>query len=226
MTKRSPHIDDVFEALSPLMCDLSPKEQRVALALYELLARGKSVRLGELSESMASSTDDTLGMLDAPGLKSLTHYNESGAIIGFGGLAVVSMKHRFTIDDRTLYTWCAWDGLFLADILGVTAEIESTCPETDAALRLTVSRDGVTSMEPEDMVLSFLLPNAPLFEQETSQTISSFCHYIHFLASPEAAEAWTARHEGTFVLSIADAFTLGKMNNDARFGAALHRAGS
>ena len=42
------------------------------------------------------------------------------------------MSHRFEVAGRTLYTWCAWDSLFLPQILGQEAEVESTCPLTAA----------------------------------------------------------------------------------------------
>ena len=52
---------------------------------------------------------------------------------------------------------------------------------------------------------------------------TGFCRFVQFLASPEAAEAWTARHPGSFVISIAEGFEIGRLTNAARFGQALAR---
>ena len=177
----------------------------------------------EIAQVQSRDVHDVSALLQTPALDSLIYRDDDGLIVGFGGLAVVPMNHRFRVNGRTLYTWCAWDALFLVDVLNVRAEIESTCPQTGTAIHVTVSRAGVERIEPKEAVISFLFPDAPLFEQSAGQTIASFCHYVHFLASPEVAEQWTAKHEGTFALSVDDGFRLGRMHNDARFGAVLDR---
>jgi hypothetical protein len=40
--------------------------------------------------------------------------------------------------------------------------------------------------------------------------IERFCHFIHLFASREAAENWVREHPGTFVISIEDAFEVGR----------------
>jgi len=52
-------------------------------------------------------------------------------------------------------------------------------------------------------------------------TIESFCGSIHFFASRETAEAWTAHHPGTFVISIEDGFDIGRHTNAAHYGDVL-----
>ncbi len=43
--------------------------------------------------------------------------------------------------------------------------------------------------------------------------IASFCHYIFFFESAEAAALWSEEHPGTFVLSLERAFELGRKTN-------------
>ncbi len=64
-------------------------------------------------------------LLEHPNLKCLTYTDREGQIIGFGGLAVREMPHRFKVDGRT---WCAWDSLFILGILGLEADVESPAP--------------------------------------------------------------------------------------------------
>lgn len=216
-------IDTVFDTLTAKLCDLDEAEQLVALALYQELLCGVPVSDNQIAQVQIRDVHDVSALLQTPALDSLIYRDDDGLIVGFGGLAVVPMNHRFRVNGRTLYTWCAWDALFLVDVLNVRAEIESTCPQTGTAIHVTVSRAGVERIEPKEAVISFLFPDAPLFEQSAGQTIASFCHYVHFLASPEVAEQWTAKHEGTFALSVDDGFRLGRMHNDTRFGAVLDR---
>lgn len=66
-------------------------------------------------------------------------------------------------------------------------------------------------------VVSFLRPEGKF----DAHVIESFCHYVHFFASPEAAETWTAEHPGTFTLSLTEAFEIAQLTNRAKFAAAL-----
>lgn len=223
MNTPSRTLDEVFAPLSAALPTFSESEQRLAVALYRLLAQGDRVPPERLAAKLDLPAPDVVRWLGGAGLKSLVYYDDARRIVGFGGLAVVPTAHRFVTDGRTLYTWCAWDALFLPEVLGLSADIESTCPQTATSIRLTVSPHGVESVAPAETVMSFLLPDAPLFENTTAQTIASFCHYIFFLASPERGAEWVARHDGTFLLSLSDAFRLAQMNNEVRFGAALTR---
>lgn len=64
-------------------------------------------------------------------------------------------------------------------------------------------------------------PEVTAERDECYNVVTSFCHYIFFLASAEAGARWTARHEGTFVLTLSQAIELAKRANAATLGAAL-----
>jgi alkylmercury lyase len=138
-------------------------------------------------------------------------------VIGFWGLSIRPMPHRITVNAHTLYTWCAWDTLFLPELLGATAEIESTCPTTGQPITLTVDGTKVTGRHPAETVLSFLHRDEPF----DADSIATFCHYVHFFANPEAAAEWTGEHEGTFTLSLADGSAVAGLTNRARFPSIL-----
>ena len=85
-------------------------------------------------------------------------------------------------------------------------------------MRLTVTPHGVESAEPAGLSVSFLFPEA---EAMNANVIMSFCHYVHFFNSQEAAQPWLAQHPETFLLSLDDAHELGRYMNRARYGSAL-----
>lgn len=51
--------------------------------------------------------------------------------------------------------------------------------------------------------------------------IGTFCSYVHYFPSEEAARQWAKRSEGTYVVSIAEGFEFGRLYNHAQLGAAL-----
>lgn len=193
-TMHPPTVDQYWEALRAALPELSPEDQRAAVALYRKLAQGRPLGAGDVAEALEVSVDDT-----AP------------------------MHHRFTVNGRTLWTWCAWDSLFIPEILGETARIESSDPGTGEVVRLTVSPTRVEAVEPEGAVVSFLLPDAHDFDTSAANVMAKFCHFVFFFASRGSGERWVARHPGTFLYSVDDAFALAKRLNAQNFGPALPR---
>ena len=83
----------------PTMTD---EERRLGLEVYRQLARGEPVLRFSLAEALDVPTHDVDELLGHPNLQCLTYTDNNGRIIGFGGLAVREMPHRFRIDGRTL----------------------------------------------------------------------------------------------------------------------------
>lgn len=189
-------------------------EQRVAVALYRMLGEGAPVAITRLAAALRMPEETIRTTLDC----CAVFYDRTGAVVGFGGLTVVEMPpHTLIVNGRRLYTWCAWDSLFIPGILGKTAHLESLCPVTRSPVSMTVTPAGVRDLAPPTAVVSFLTPNRR-FDQNV---IDSFCHFVHFFQTPQAGEEWTSRHPGTFLLSVEEAFALGQLTNARNFGDAL-----
>src|SRR5438876_7731741 len=120
-------------------------------------------------------------------------------------------------DGRTLYTWCAWDSLFIPVILGEEAEVESPAPGSTVHVRLRVSPRGVQRVQPPSAVMSFLLPSAETFQADALKAMAAFCHFIFFFPDSHSAAGWTKSHPDTTVISMSDAFELGRRMVSARW---------
>ena len=215
MLQMQPDIDALAGHLLRAFPALDPAGQRLSLALYRELARGAPVSPSSLADRAGMPADAVVRLLRSwPGV----YYDGEQRVIGFWGLAIAPMPHRLRVDGRNLYAWCAWDTLFLPALLGTGAEVESSCRATGAPVRLTVTPHNVKPAEPAELSVSFLLPGA---EAMSANIITSFCHYVHFFSSQEAAKPWLAQHPETFLLSLDDAYELGRYMNQARYGSAL-----
>ena len=201
--------------IAAAMPDLDLSLQQAALTLLRLLAQGEPVDVQCLSEAVglpAAYVDQTLER--SPGV----FRDDRHRVVGFMGLSVIEISdHRIHIGGRSLWAWCAWDTLFLPELLGETSRVSSRCPSTGAGISLTVTPNGPVDLAPPEMVVSFLAPE----QRFDANVLQSFCHFVHFFASPDAVASWTAEHPGTFPLSIDDAYRLGQLTNRATFGAAL-----
>jgi alkylmercury lyase len=215
ITADTDRIDALAAQIGAAMPELDPALQRAALTLLRLLAVGEPVAVQRLADALAlpaADLDETLER--SPGVLR----DDQRRIIGFMGLSVAPIsEHRLHVERRSLWAWCAWDTLFLPELLGETARVSSRCPSSGAAISLSVTPDGPADLAPRETVVSFLVPE----RQFDANVLQSFCHFVHFFASPNAAASWTAEHPGTFSLSIDDAYRLGKLTNRASLGTAL-----
>ncbi|MGA6949052.1 MAG: organomercurial lyase, partial [Solirubrobacterales bacterium] len=98
-----------------------------------------------------------------------------------------------------------------------TAHVSSRCPPTGERISLTVTSAGVTDLAPPEAVVSYLVPEKGF----DADVVHSFCDFVYFFASPDAAATWTAERPGTFPLTVEDVYRLGQLTNRASFGAAL-----
>ena len=202
--------------------NLSRERQRIASQIYRLLSEGNPVSIADLSNSLR---------MDQKIVKSITdkwsgiYYDDDSRIIGYWGLAIDKMGHRFNVDDKNLYTWCAWDALFIPQIIGKTAAVESRDPVTKEMVKLTVTpTDGITKIEPSQAVISFMIPDT---DKVRSDVIKSFCHYVHFFESSVSAEEWISESDKKneiFILPIDEAYELGLRRNELQLGFILESA--
>lgn len=192
---------------------LDADERRLSISLYRALARGEPVAPPALAEAVEMAPEAVAQRLKAwPGV----YYDDAGRVIGYWGLSLRPMRHRLRVADRTLFAWCAWDTLFLPALLGARAEVESACQASGTPVRLAVGTKAIEAAEPAGLQVSFVLPQA---EALKSDVISSFCHYVHFFRSARDAAPWLEAHAGALLYPLEDAFEIGRIRNQARYGA-------
>jgi hypothetical protein len=184
-------------------------------------ARGGAVQthrvdLEELANAIARARPD----LDPTGERvAMTTYRllaqgrpvtttDVAAAAGFPAAAVAGLLDRWP---------GAWDTLFLPGILGQTARVTSTCPTTGEAIGLLVGPHGVVERSHPGAVVSFLRPERAF----DADVVQRFCHFVHFFTDAGAGQGWVATHPGTFLLSLEEAFGLGRLANQRTFATTL-----
>ena len=205
-----PALAGEFTAAQP---ELDARGQRLALALYRLLGEGEPVRPEDLAERFSLPVEEVAALLE----EAPVQRDEEGRVVALGGLTLRPTSHALEVDGRTLHAWCALDTLFLPELLGRPARIRSTCPQTGETISLTVDAEGVHEVAPRGAVMS--LHDASGLDPKDA--IATFCSFVHFFASGEAARVWTERSEGSYVATIAEGFKFGRLFNHGLLGAAL-----
>ncbi len=216
-----PELNEYWAALRPHLPRFSVEEQRAAVALYRQLAEGKPVTDAQLARTLGCSLAKIRAVLERESIKCLTYGDDQGRILGFGGLAVTAMHHRFEVDGRVLSTWCAWDSLFIPEILGRPARVSSADPQSGEVVRLVITPQRIESVDPKGTQISFIWPDAEIFGASAANVMVKFCHFIFFFASRSSGEHWVDKNPGTFLYSLDDAFALARRVNAYNFGSEL-----
>jgi hypothetical protein len=153
-------LDELAGEIATALGDLDPAGQRLAIALYRLLAAGHAVAVADLATAAGLPESEVAATLDGwPAVFT----DSQGRITGFWGLAIteLSSAHRYESGGKVLYAWCAWDTLFLPARLGQAARVTSACPLTGEPITLTVTPEGISGTSHPQAVVSFLMPGEP-----------------------------------------------------------------
>jgi alkylmercury lyase len=118
------------------------------------------------------------------------------------------------VEQRTLFAWCAFDTLTYPVDLHLSAQVTSRCPVTGRSIRLTVTPEQVLDLDPGEAQVSLVVDVAAGCCHNVREDV---CHYGHFFASREAAFLWQAAHQEAVILSVEEAYQVGKLVEGARF---------
>ena len=212
--RRPADLEQLARSICGARNQLEPEQQRIALGVYRLLAEGEPLEPATAASRLGVGAADVKRALN--GWPAAIR-DEQGRVVGYGGLGLRETAHRFEVDTRPLYGWCAWDTLFLPELLGVSAQVSSTCPASGAPIALHVSPAGVNSAAPASAVVLMIVPAEPFGDD----IIDSFCCHVRFFSSAQAAAPLLAEQRGVFTLTLSEAFELGRLANHMVFRDAL-----
>lgn len=212
VTGTKPSVNGLAQAFTDAAPQLIYQEKKLSLSLYRLLANGLPVPVGKLAEAS--------GIDDAEISKTLSswagvQFDDNGNVIGFWGLTVKPMQHQLILEDKTLYTWCAWDGLFIPELLGKPATLITQCPISKTRLSVFVDDKANFETPTPEIIMSFLEPRQAMFDEDI---IGQFCHYIYLFQDRKTARQWTASNPNTVLLDLTQAMELGRLKNKKQFG--------
>jgi alkylmercury lyase len=84
---------------------LCGKYERVCVALIRQLAAGQPVSAERVAADSNLEEPAVVAVLQQ---MSDVAYDDAGNVVGFG-LSLIPTAHQFSVNGRTLYTWCALD---------------------------------------------------------------------------------------------------------------------
>jgi alkylmercury lyase len=202
MTLIRQSMGDLFAEGGPL--DLGPDRSRFFVRLIREVARGQPVPQDQVAGLIAD-------LELAPGearefLEQWTERDRNGDVVGLV-ITLNETPHRYTMDGRQLFAWCAMDTLVLPTLFDRAGHVESVSPTSGETSTLDVTPEGLKTVSPRETVLSF-----PVVEPDEIDTSSvpaiwgTFCHRTYFFASRNEAERWVRDKDKIGIASLDEGF--------------------
>ncbi len=173
-------------------------------AVVRLLACEHPVTPERLASALQMTAEQVAGVL--AGLADL-EVDQSGNVVGWG-LTLIPTPHRFRVQGQTFYTWCALDALTYPALLQIVASVESSCPVSGTPVALSITPTGVHGLTPPGSVVSLVIPGQG---SACDGDRKSFCNQSLFFRSKRDALLWQASSPTARLLSVADAYQVGRL---------------
>jgi alkylmercury lyase len=185
--------------------------------IYQV-ARGKPVAPATLQTSLQISQHELEQRLTR---LPETEFDQEGNILGWG-VTLVPTSHRFQLDGKVLYTWCAFDTVLFPPSLHMQAHVHSTCPVTGQAITFVATPEGeIRDLTPASSVMSLLIP-----ESRLDCVRDIFCQQSLFFQAEQAASTFLATRPEAVLFSLEEAAHLGWLVASGRFTKTnLHQTG-
>jgi alkylmercury lyase len=168
--------------------------------VVRLLACGHPVTPERLARALQMTAEQVAGLADF-------EVDQSGNVVGWG-LTLVPTLHRFQVHAHTFYTWCALDALTYPALLQLTASVESSCPISGSPVRLSVTPTGIHDLAPASAMVSLMIPKQG---SSCNGDRGSFCTQSLFFRSRRDALLWQASSPTARLLSVTDAYQVGRL---------------
>lgn len=158
------------------------------------LLKTKYYELNDVTKEKANSLLELFGELD-----------ENNEITAFFGLSLTPTKHKFIVQQKTLYTWCALDAILFTEWLGVSSQIISHDPIDNSLIELNIDSDHLISSHPHPIFLSWV------DKIDTCNLKGSFCNHVSFFSCEQTAKTWLSNNQNGKILTLEDLFESNKI---------------
>ena len=199
-----------LDAIARLLSEqLQCEQEDICCSILQHVSKGKPLSKATLATTLEISQHELEHRLAR---LPDTEFDHEGTIVGWG-VTLIPTRHRFQMNGKVLFTWCAFDTVLFPPSLGQTAQVSSVCPITAQPITFVATPEGVVKdLAPPHSVMSLIIPTN---RQDCLR--ATFCEYSLFFHSEQAASSYLASHPEAVLLSIEEAATVGKSVAASRF---------
>jgi len=197
------HIEKTRQALEKLPKGAYEAELRLQVIALQLLSKGEPISPDELAEAWGMPLEQVKAIFEQASTLGTLQLDDSGNMVG-SAISLIPSSHKFRVNGKTLYAWCAYDAIYAPGVIGFDAVIESIDPLTNEQIQIEVSPDGVMESKPEGVVTTVVGMDA----DARGGAESPRCSQMQFFASEENARDWSVNYPEVSIMTLDQLFDL------------------
>jgi len=180
-------------------------ELRLQVIALQLLSKGEPVSPDRLAEAWGMPLEQVNAIFEQASALETLQLDDSGNMVGTA-ISLVPSSHKFQVDKKNLYAWCAYDAIYAPGVIGKNAIIDSVDPISNESIRIKVSPEGVTDSEPNGIFATVVGMEA----DARGGAKSPRCNQMQFFVSEENANKWSADHPGVSIMTVDQLFDVAR----------------
>jgi alkylmercury lyase len=195
MLDDSSHKREITETVKQLAARWASGDKQLLRQVFPLLALGKPLPIStivEVSGSSRQKVEEAL-RLGRAGCDS------DGQVIGLSGLVLTPTMHRIEIDGVTLFGCCAVLSQLAPSLVGKPATIESVDPVSRRVVKVTVTPEEITAIDPPEAVGSLIVTDPKGVNEDVA---ANFCSHVHHFSSAQSAGEFVAADSRRYVVEM------------------------
>ena len=193
--------------LQKLLPDLKKEERQISKLLYQKLALGRPVTIEKIANELQKSIQDIQDHLRQ---MVYVEYNEVREISAYRGVTLNQSNHYVFHNNSIIYTWCAFDTLFLSALLAEPVSISSICPTCGKTIAFTVADQSSACLKDADIIMSFVIPNKRHYSEDLQ---NAFCCSVHFFCNQQCGSDWENLSDEITFFNLTESLVIARERN-------------
>jgi alkylmercury lyase len=169
---------------------------RPLLPAFALLSRGEPLEVSEI----AAATGTGIERIEEALASARCTRDGGGRVIDLFGMTLTPTQHRLDIGPATTFGCCALWAHTIPRLVGLTARVESEDPMSGEPVHLSISPNGLESVETHGAVAVLAVAEPQAIETNVA---AAFCSHVRHFASRETAMRFAAVAPSRHVVELA-----------------------
>lgn len=195
MLDDSSHRREIAQTVKHLAARWADGDKQLLLHVFPLLALGKPVPIARIVEASGCTSQEVEEALRL----GRAGRDSGGQVIGLSGLALTPTMHRIEIDGVALFGCCAVLSQLAPSLVGKPRTIESVDPVSRRIVRVTITPDAITAIEPPEAVGSLIVTDPKGINEDVA---ANFCTHVHHFASVQSANEFVAADSRHYMVEM------------------------
>ena len=171
------------------------QEAKVLLPAFPLLAKGEPLDI----DRVAQTTGIPAEQIEKAAETGRCERDSAGRLIDLYGMTLTPTLHRIEVDSKIVFSCCALWAHVIPRLIGRQVEVESVDPLRREVVRLSISPNGVETVEPVGATATMVVAG----EDEIRENVSAaFCSQVRHFISRESAEEFAKRSPSCRVVDL------------------------